>query len=138
MADLSVTVADVKPGAGASTKSGIAGTTITAGQALYKDPVTGKLLLAKALGAAVEAQVVGVSRHAALADQPIDYQDDGDIEGMGTTEGLVYILSTVAGGISPHTDVSTPASTEFVSLIGVGGPSGKLSLGIFNSGHQLA
>ena len=138
MADLSVTVADCKPAAGAVLASGIAGEAITEGQPVSIDSATGKLHPAGANSTAALAQVAGIAVNSPAGDgQPISYQTAGWLEGMGATEGMHYLLSGTAGGISTHTDATTPASGEYSIPIGIGGPSSELIIGIHNTTQQV-
>ena len=139
MADLTVTAASCKPAAGAVSHSGVAGVAITQGQPVAIDSATGKLIVAVATPSASVAQVVGIATSESTGDgQPIQYQSAGWLEGMGTTEGLIYLLSGTAGGISAHTDVTTPVNPEFTSILGIGGPNSELIIGIQNSTQQVA
>jgi hypothetical protein len=139
MADLSITAANVKPGDGAVLQSGIAGVAITHGQAVTVDSATGKVVLAGAASTAAVANMKGIAVSESVGDgQPITYQTHGWVEGMATTEGLVYLLSGTAGGLSPHTDVTTPASTEYACVGGVGGSNSELILGILATSQQVA
>jgi hypothetical protein len=140
MADLSVTVGEVKSGDDAVLYEGIAGATVTAGQAVYLDPADNKLKLAIATSAA-PARVKGLALHASADGQPLTIQTDGDFVIGATaapTAGLAYVLSGVAGGISPHTDVTTPASGEYLTVVGVAAGTGILRLCITASEQALA
>lgn len=140
MADLSVTVGEVKSGDDAVLYEGIAGATVTAAQAVYLDPADNKLKLAVATSIG-PARVKGLTLHAAADGQPLTIQTDGDFVIGATaapTAGLVYILSGTAGGLSPHTDVTTPASGEFLTVIGGTVGTGILRLGILITNKALA
>ena len=80
MADISITAANVVAGANARTLDGIAGATITAGQLVYRDSVTGKYLLSDADSATVAARSVdGIALNSASLNQPLGVQIDGEI-----------------------------------------------------------
>lgn len=139
MADLSVTEANVKPGAGITETRYTAGETLTAGQPVYKDSSDGKLYKATAAGSASQADVIGIVTAGNAADQPVlATGKTGTLKGMSTTEGLFYCLSGTAGGISPHTDATTPASSEYAVFIGTGDADGNLLLNIHVTQQQVA
>jgi hypothetical protein len=141
MADLAPTVAEIKPtGANAVIESAIAGVTITAGQAVYIDPADNKAKLAVATSLGT-ARVKGLALHAALADQPVDIQTDGDVTWGTTTPpvtGVAYFLSGTAGAISPHLDATTPASAEYLTVVGVMAGTGVIRLCICASDNATA
>lgn len=111
-ADLSITAANVVPGARAKFVGGntIAGATITAGQLLYLDSTAGTFKLADANASATTANVVGYAANSASAGQYIGVvMEDDDFTPGGTlsmTTG-VYVLSATAGGIAPSADLAT-------------------------------
>lgn len=107
MTDLSITAASVKAGSNASTVSGIAGASITAGQCVFRDGTTGRFALSDADGAGTK-QVTGVALNNAAADQPLQVLTAGDIIiGATLTAGTTYYASPVAGGICPLADVAS-------------------------------
>lgn len=119
MADLAVTAANVaKFGTTAKTESGTAGTTITAGQAVYKDAADGKFKLADCNSATAAARdFYGIALNGAADDQPLAVQTEGDITIGGTVAiGTVYCLSGTPGAVRP---VADNVSGDFVSVIGV-------------------
>ena len=136
MADLSITAANVKAGANATTADGIAGATITAGQAVYPDPVSGKLLLAQT-DTAGSSNVAGIALHGASDDQPIKYQTAGNIDlGVTLSVGETYVLSETAGGIQPVTiDLGVG---EYVTVIGIGEIANRLILSLRVTGAANA
>jgi hypothetical protein len=108
MADLTITAANVLAGANAKKRRGIAGATITAGQALYEDSSASYTLkLADNDASAATSKCVGISLHGALAGQPIEYvyEDDDFTPGATLTAGLVYVLSGTAGAIAVSADL---------------------------------
>lgn len=123
MADLVITAADVLRGTsgGEIIESGVAGATVTAGQAIYRDTTTNTWLLADADGAALLAGIgttLAITLHAALAGQPITYIRGGSL-GLGEilANGEIYVLSGTPGGIAPIGDLATG---DYVVLIGAG------------------
>jgi hypothetical protein len=132
MAVLSITAANVKKVAGSTvTDEGIAGVTITAGQALYKNLTNAaKLALADA---DTEATSIfeGIALHAALADQPIEYATAGLIDiGATVTVGEFYTIHTTEGGIGPYADL---ASGDYPSAVGFGVTTGRIEIRRNNS-----
>lgn len=138
MADISVTAGNVQPAEDAVIRYYTAGATITAGQPVYVNSVTGKVHPAAASAGGTDelARAVGIAVSGGGDTQRIGVQVAGDITIGGTcASGLVYILSTTAGGISPHTDATTPATTELCTVLGVGLSTTKIRLGIIYGGR---
>lgn len=125
MADLAITASQVKHVSGPK-GSGKAGATVTAGQGVYLDAYTQKVLLADANVSAAAAAMSGVALNGASDGQEVDYAMPGAIVDMGAgaapAAGKIWIVSDAAGGWSPHTDVTTPAVGEFctVGFVGIG------------------
>lgn len=117
MADLSITASSVLAGAGALIEDGIAGATITAGQAVYK-AADGTWALADADSATAAARdAKGIALNGASANQPIKVQKGGEITVNAVlTAGTTYYLSGTAGGICPVADVGTG---EYYDVIGI-------------------
>lgn len=129
MADLTITATNVVAGSNAVVAHGIAGETITAGQAVYLSSTTNKWLLADADSATAEARRAGgIALNSASASQPIAVQKEGDITiGATVTAGTAYYLSDEPGGICPVGDL---ASGDYVCLIGIAKSASVLSIGI--------
>lgn len=147
MADVSVVAASVLKIDGSTDGDVLAGATITAGQAVYLDPLTNTYLLAQSDGVVVapaggvaglaESTVKGIALHAALAGQPLRVLIDGTVA-LGTATlvlGGVYVLSATAGGICPVADV---VSTNYVTILGVAVATNQLRLKINASGIKHA
>lgn len=131
MADLSVTAGSVVSYGGAGTDWGTAGATITAGQSLYIDTADSNKLKLTDASVAATAVFAGISLCGAGNNQPIKYQKSGAINpGATVVVGMVYVVSTTAGGICPLADLVTG---EYVSIIGVGLSSSKIDLLPYNS-----
>lgn len=131
MADLTVTPANVQPGASAVTKRGIAGEAINAGQAVFV-ATDGGIELAEHDVDAATAAIVGVALNDAATGQPIEYAVTGDIDmGAIMTIGQVYIVGAGAGGIAPEADAG---AGDFVSIVGVATTTSNLKLGLTHSG----
>lgn len=136
MADLTITAASVVKTSTTEISEGIAGVTITAGQALYID--TGdnnELKLADNDASALTKACVGIALHAALDGQPIKYATKGALTvGAILTAGVFYYLSNTAGGICPVADVG---AGETVVLLGYASTTSALVIGIVNTGVAL-
>lgn len=103
MADISITVASVIKGAAAQAITGIAGTTITAGQALYIDTANSNVLkLADANGTTPANTFAGIALHASLSGQPITYNtaDAAFVFGGTILAGDVVYVSQTPGGLT--------------------------------------
>lgn len=137
MADLTITAANVIPQSGATiVYSKLAGDTITQGQSLYLDAVSGKLKKADADLSAAGATVVGVALNSASLDQPLAYISVGDVViGATLVAGTHYFASSTAGGICPHADLSVG---EYVSRIGYAKSTTLLAIDIKNTGVATA
>ncbi len=119
MADLTITAANVVAGSGAKKPSGTAGATITAGQVVYLDSSDGKYKLADndSATAAVRSPA-GIALHGAANNQPLTILSQGPITiGATTAVGVVYCLSSTAGGICPVADIATG---DYNTIIGIG------------------
>jgi len=136
MADLTITVASVLAGSGASMKHGIAGATITAGQQLYLDEATDTWKLADSNSATAAVRTPGgTALHGSLAGQPITVQTSGPITiGAALPAGLAYYLSDTPGGICPVADVG---SGEYASVMGIATSTTVLNVKIQASGVAL-
>lgn len=135
MTDLSITAANVVPGADARTDAGTAGATITAGQSVYLDAATNTYKLADSNGAAALRTPVGVALSGASAGQPLTVQKSGDITiGATLTPGVAYYQSDTPGGICPVADVG---SGEYSCIIGIAKSASVLDINIQASGVAL-
>lgn len=137
MADLTITASQVLAGAGAVIETGNAGETITQGQTVYRNSSDKEIYLADADDTAATATVLGIALNSASDGQPIKFQTDGTITlgaGAAPTEGVIYVLSGTAGGIAPSADLAT---SDYVSILGVGNASNGISLNIQASGFQV-
>lgn len=134
MADITITAANVARGSDALVDHGTAGVAITAGQTIYLDSVTSKMVLSDNNGAGTRT-VNGVALHAAAANQPIAFQKSGDITiGATLTAGQDYWLSATPGGIAPRADLTTGMDPI---LIGVAKSATVLTLAILDVGVTL-
>lgn len=136
MADLVITVANIKPVTGYSKYQGLAGETITAGQPCYLDTSDSDSVKLADADAVATAVVKGISLHAALTDQPIELITGGDLDtGAILTLGIPYVASTTAGGIAPYSDLLIG---DFPSLLGFPVTTSRLRVTIVNSGVAKA
>ncbi|MBP8267547.1 MAG: hypothetical protein KAX47_13425 [Zoogloea sp.] len=136
MTDLSVTAANVVPGTDARQEVGVAGETITAGQALYKSSTTGKWMKADSNSATAEARAAtAIALTGSSLNQPIVVQTSGTITiGATMTAGIQYYLSDTAGGICPVADIG---SGEYVDLVGLSTSTTVMTLNFKYSGVSL-
>lgn len=137
MADLTITAASVLPLTGAKKARGLAGATITAGQAVYRDASTGKYLLADSDSATAPVrELYGIALNGASDGQPIEVQTGGDITiGATLTAGTTLYLSPTAGGICPLADIQVG---DYYSIVGIAISTSVLRLAIANSGVARA
>jgi predicted transcriptional regulator len=116
MADVSITPANVVPGADAQPLNGISGETITAGMAVYLKSSDGRYWKSQMDGTAAEAAIAGIATTGSSAGQNVVVQIGGTLTIGGTVvAGTVYIVSATAGGICPVADI---ASTNYLSIVG--------------------
>ncbi|MBB3972766.1 DUF2190 family protein [Hansschlegelia beijingensis] len=129
MADLSITAANVIPGADAALETAMAGEAITAGRSVYLSSATKKFLLADTNSGTAEARRArGIAVNSAAAGQPLTIQRGGEIAlGAVLTAGVAYYGSDTPGGICPVADIG---AGEYVCLLGVAKSSSVLSIGI--------
>ncbi len=113
-----MTAANVVPGSNGEFLDVIAGGAITAGQAAYRDPSTGKYLPGKK-GASAAGLCVGIAVDGAAGiNQPCRLQTGGDmVIGATVAIGVVYIPGTASGGICPTADATTG---DYVSILALG------------------
>jgi hypothetical protein len=117
MADLVITAANVVHDINAQYNSGVAGVSITAGQLLYLDPVSGLIKLADADSSITTAAAIGVALHAATANEPIKYQTSGDINlGATLVVGGVYVVSATPGATATTAALATGWYTNIVGV----------------------
>ncbi|MET4174780.1 hypothetical protein ABIB99_005886 [Bradyrhizobium sp. LA6.1] len=132
MADLSITAANVLPGAGAVTEDGLAGATITAGQAVYRDTDNSYKLADADAASALIRTARGIALNGAAAGQPLKIQKSGEITiGATLTGGTTYYLSGAAGGICPLADVGTG---EYFHIVGIAKSTTVMLLALAYSG----
>lgn len=132
MADVTITAADVQLKGNATVERGIAGETLTQGEAVYKASDQ-KWYAADCTDAAKHA-ASGVVMTPAAADDYFQVATAGPIDIGGTlTVGGVYVLS-VTGAFSPVADLE---SDDYVTIAGVATAADTLELGFISSGVQV-
>ena len=117
MADLTITAASVLFTSGTKL-TGVAGASLTAGQAIYIDTANNNVIkLAQSDGTTLESTVEGVTLHAAGTGQPIVYAGNGSVINIGATTAktTTYHVSATAGGICPQADL---VSTNKIARVG--------------------
>lgn len=134
MADITITSASVKAGGGVVVADGTAGTAISAGEAIYFDKTTGKMLLSDANASGAKT-CAGIALNSAADGQPVKYQKSGPITVGGTlVAGTVYAVSATAGAIAPLSDITTG---DDVIILGVAKSTTVLQLDIQTPGVTL-
>ena len=124
MADVTVTAAEVLP-LNSTTRTGLAGAAITAGQTVYESS-SGTWVLADANASATAAATQGIALNSAASGQLVTVAIGGTIDpGFTVTVGTIYVQSATAGGIAPAADL---ASGHYVTIIGVGETAARLQL----------
>lgn len=136
MANLTVTAANVIPGSGAKSISGVIGATVTAGQVAAIDPATGKCVLADSNHATLALRnPKGIFLNGGGDGQPCRIHTEGPLAfGAILTAGTDYWLSDAAGAIAPRADVG---AGETAVLLGIAISTSILDVQIQNSGVQI-
>ena len=130
MTAITITPADVIAAAGSSLGTGTSEGTITAGDVVYLNTSTSRYALADADVEATSV-VAGIALNGASASQPFDFIKSGTLTvGAQATTGLVYYLSPTAGQF----DDAVPASSDYVTTLGIGLTSTTISINIHVSG----
>lgn len=127
MVDLVITAANVVAGVDAVKESGTWGETVTAGKVVYKDPTTGRYLLADNNVAGKQVPR-GIALNGGSNGQPGVIQKSGGITiGATLTPGTTYYLSDTPGGICPLADV---AVGENVAIVGLAASASVLTIAL--------
>ncbi len=140
MAVLPIVPAQVKLGAGKHVinEGQLAGVAVAAGKVVYFDVATKRWLLGDSAALAT-AKIRGVSIVSADPEQPLSVVTKGKvIVGVGAAirPGGTYVVLT-NGDMVEENDV-LHAIGKFTSIVGVGGVSEDIELGILASNVQLA
>jgi hypothetical protein len=137
MADLTITGTNVVAGTNATTKQGIAGEAITAGQAVYQKAADSKIYKAKSSGTPEEATVKGIALNGCALGQSVLFQSTGNLNigAAATLKTTTYCLSAAYGGVCPQADLIT---TNRLVVIGYATDLvGNMLLDINNTGVTL-
>lgn len=134
MVDLTITAANVNKGASARTREIPAGVTITPGQVVYENSADGFEAALADASAAATARCAGIALTGGYDNGTMIVQYSGTVDGMGATEGVVYVVSATAGGIAPVADLTTG---DYVTILGVGNSNGGIDMSLFVSGSQV-
>lgn len=124
MPNISITPANVKPSDSAQVRRGVAGETITAGQAVFRDEQR-RMMLSDA-DAPAKAFLDGIAVNGASLGQPLNYAVQDAALDLGTTvgSGEIVVLSDTPGGLMPAGDLGAGDRTV---IVGVGTGGTKLS-----------
>ena len=117
MADLTVTANSVVTAGQFAT--GIAGESITAGQAVYMDAADSQKIKKAVATSQAAAAAVGIALNAAAAGQKVSYSQDGaevTVGGSPTVGKPYYVSAGAAGGIAPEADLTTGNFTTFLGF----------------------
>lgn len=131
--DLVVTAASVARTSGSVNKDFNAGATITAGQVVYLDSnnVWQKAQNDTVTHAGGTSGVFGFALHGSLSGQPLSVQTSGIINpGATVTVGMIYCVSSNAGGIAPYSTDITAASGAKITILGIGASSTTIDMSI--------
>ena len=133
MADLSITATGVLASTNAFSEPCQWGETVAAGASVYKSATDGKMYNAEC-DVLAHVSVYGVALTGGAVNQVGQVQRTGNIT-IGATVGVgtIYVLSAAAGKICPSADL---ASTNYVSIIGVGVSATDIQLAVLNTGVQ--
>ena len=117
--DVTVTVANVAKGNDNTFRDVISGDTITAGQPVYLDASdSNKAKRCDSNVSQLVAAAIGVALHASLAGQPLRVITGGTwTPGFTTALGVIYCVSSTAGGIAPSADMTTG---DYVTVLMIG------------------
>ena len=137
MADLILTASSVIAQAGATIDEGIAGESVSQGQALYQDASDSNSLKgAQHDDTQASAEFKGIALNAAADGQPVKYVSKGPVSlGAVLTAGAVYAVGAAPGGIAP---VADPGTADYMTVIGVATSASVLNVDPIISGVQLA
>lgn len=128
MADFSVTAASVVKTANTAISEGIAGGTLTAGQAVYIDTSDSSKLKGCDADASASSVAAGITLHGASSGQPIKYATSGNLTfNAAFAAGDCVCVSTTVGGLAPYADL---ASGDFVTVVGIATSTTNLKIQI--------
>ncbi len=135
MADVSQTAANVAKVSNVRTFEGTAGASITAGMPVYADTTDSNKLKAADADTLAASKAKGIALHGATNGQPLLIATGGKIDvGATLSTGVLYCVSTTAGGIAPYGDLATG---DFVTLLGYGDANGDMDINIIVTEQDL-
>lgn len=135
MAEATITVGNVRAGAGSQVTTLIAGVDLTQGQPVYAD-TSNLVQLADADGASATQAPTGITVNAASAGQPVSYVTSGSavVPGFTASVGDVLYLSPTPGRVT--TAFADVASGDRVVILGVFTSTTVLNLVILLGGTK--
>lgn len=143
MTALTITAAQVLPTVNDPVVSGVAGETLTAGQAVYYSAATGKWLKAQCDGTAAEAGADGyglVLQASAALDQPVTIALGGHRVTIGAgaapAAGIIYCPGTTAGSLIPTADLAS-TNKALALCVGIGSNKVKVLSGAYDAGAVI-
>jgi hypothetical protein len=132
---LTIVQASVAKSSTGSSSSGIAGSTITAGQTLYVDTANNNVLKpAVAAGTAISSAVVGIAEHGALAGQPIRYCTSDTAFTIGCTGTIGDTVWAYGTGQMTITQSEGIATSTYTTVIGTYVSTTQVKLNITAAG----
>lgn len=136
MADLVLTLANVKPTATTNLVRATAGATVEVGDVVYLDTTqTPNKVLSIDADVLVTSVIYGMAMNRALLDQPIDVATSGNVTlGAILTAGMWYVGSVNGGKIAVIGDLTTG---DFPHFLGFAADTSTLTLHIFGGGVAL-
>jgi len=138
MAAIAVTATSVIADASASVMNVTAGSTVTAGQPVYKDETDGNKEYKPSLNdTAPHALCAGIALNGASDGQPLKILTAGDLTMTTTpamTPGVAYYVGDAGGAISPVGDMTIG---EFITVLGIAESATVLKVKINVSGVAL-
>lgn len=139
MAALTITPAEVLAGQGATIAryTAAAGTTITAGQAIYDTSGSRIAALADCDALAANKVCRGIALNGASPGQPVNVLERGEITlgaGAAPANGVPYFLSPTPGGIAPLADILTGDACIY---LGIGVGNNKIAVQIHVTAAQV-
>lgn len=136
MTALSITAANVVAGSNATRDNGIAGEAISAGQPIYINSTTNRVMLADTNSATAEARISkGIALNGGSAEQPVAFIKEGDLTvGAVLTKGVAYYLGGAPGAIVPVADLTTG---DYTCILGIAKSTSVLGVKIQSAGVAI-
>jgi len=136
MTAIAITAGSVVATSGATRDAGIAAEAITAGQAIYVNTTTNRVMLADTNSATAEARLAkGIALNGASAEQPVTYIKEGDLTVNAVlTKGISYYLGGAGGAIVPVADLTTG---DYTCILGIAKSTTVLAVKIQSAGVAI-